>query len=134
MASSGGHSETPQDLESLVHEVLRDGFAVNLGVSDASGPWVAPVVYVLDDAFDSGGLMKKREAHAERHICVQRSAELRLQTRVNTQPVRHDTDGWVHRQAEPREVDRAKADVMELGARPIDIQERQRPPRLRADH
>ena len=52
MARSGGHSETPQDLESLVHEVLRDGFAVNLGVSDASGPWVAPVVYVLDDAFD----------------------------------------------------------------------------------
>jgi uncharacterized protein YhbP (UPF0306 family) len=39
-------------LKSLVHEVLRDGFAVNLGVSDASGPWVAPVVYVLDDAFD----------------------------------------------------------------------------------
>jgi nitroimidazol reductase NimA-like FMN-containing flavoprotein (pyridoxamine 5'-phosphate oxidase superfamily) len=35
-----------------VHEVLRDGFAVNLGVSDASGPWIAPVVYVLDDAFD----------------------------------------------------------------------------------
>jgi nitroimidazol reductase NimA-like FMN-containing flavoprotein (pyridoxamine 5'-phosphate oxidase superfamily) len=41
-----------QDLRSLVHEVLRDGFAVNLGVSDASGPWIAPVVYVLDDAFD----------------------------------------------------------------------------------
>ena len=35
-----------------MHEVLRDGFAVNLGVSDASGPWIAPVVYVLDDAFD----------------------------------------------------------------------------------
>ena len=41
-----------QDLTSLVQEVLRDGFAVNLGVSDASGPWIAPVVYVLDDAFD----------------------------------------------------------------------------------
>jgi nitroimidazol reductase NimA-like FMN-containing flavoprotein (pyridoxamine 5'-phosphate oxidase superfamily) len=41
-----------QDLKSLVHEVLRDGFAVNLGVSDASGPWVAPVVYVFDDDFD----------------------------------------------------------------------------------
>ena len=52
MARSGGHRETPQDLKSLVHEVLRDGFAVNLGVSDASGPWIAPVVYVLDDAFD----------------------------------------------------------------------------------
>ena len=52
MARSGGHRATPQDLKSLVHEVLRDGFAVNLGVSDASGPWIAPVVYVLDDAFD----------------------------------------------------------------------------------
>lgn len=52
MARSAGHRETPQDLETLVHEVLRDGFAVNLGVSDASGPWIAPVVYVLDDAFD----------------------------------------------------------------------------------
>ena len=41
-----------QDLKSLVHEVLRDGFAVNLGVSDASGPWIAPVVYVFDDAFN----------------------------------------------------------------------------------
>ena len=52
MARSGGHRETPQDLKSLVHEVLRDGFALNLGVSDASGLWIAPVVYVLDDAFD----------------------------------------------------------------------------------
>jgi hypothetical protein len=33
-----------QDLRWLVQEVLRDGFAVNLGVSDASGPWIAPVV------------------------------------------------------------------------------------------
>ena len=41
-----------QDLQSLVHEVLRDGFAADLGVSDASGPWVAPVVYVFDDAFN----------------------------------------------------------------------------------
>lgn len=41
-----------QDLRSLVQEVLRDGFVVTLGVSDASGPWIAPVVYVLDDAFD----------------------------------------------------------------------------------
>lgn len=41
-----------QDLRSLVQEVLRDGFVANLGVSDASGPWVTPVVYVLDDAFD----------------------------------------------------------------------------------
>ncbi len=41
-----------EDLEALVHEVLRDGFVVNLGVADAEGPWVAPVVYVLDDAFD----------------------------------------------------------------------------------
>lgn len=40
------------DLQALVHEVLRDGFVVNLGVADAEGPWVAPVVYVLDDAFD----------------------------------------------------------------------------------
>lgn len=40
------------DLRSLVEEVLRDGFAANLGVSDASGPWIAPVVYVLDDALD----------------------------------------------------------------------------------
>ena len=42
----------PPDLQSLVREVLRDGFAVNLGVSDASGPWIAPVVYVVDDAFN----------------------------------------------------------------------------------
>jgi uncharacterized protein YhbP (UPF0306 family) len=41
-----------QDLGSLVHEVLRDGFVLNLGVSDASGPWIAPVVYVVDDTFD----------------------------------------------------------------------------------
>jgi nitroimidazol reductase NimA-like FMN-containing flavoprotein (pyridoxamine 5'-phosphate oxidase superfamily) len=41
-----------EDLPALVHEVLRDGFVVNLGVADAEGPWVAPVVYVLDDAFD----------------------------------------------------------------------------------
>ena len=44
------HGVAP-DLKSLVQEVLRDGFAVNLGVSDASGPWIAPVVYVFDDAF-----------------------------------------------------------------------------------
>ncbi len=41
-----------RDLKSVVQEVLRDGFAVNLGVCDASGPWIAPVVYVVDDAFD----------------------------------------------------------------------------------
>ena len=41
-----------QDLRSLVHEVLRDGFAMHLGVADANGPWVAPVVYVVDDVFD----------------------------------------------------------------------------------
>lgn len=35
-----------------MQEVLRDGFVVNLGVSDASGPWVAPVVYVVDDALN----------------------------------------------------------------------------------
>lgn len=40
------------DLRFLVQEVLRDGFAVNLGVCDANGPWVAPVVYVVDDAFN----------------------------------------------------------------------------------
>lgn len=38
-----------QDLKPLVAEVLRDGFAVNLGVADGAGPWIAPVVYVLDD-------------------------------------------------------------------------------------
>jgi nitroimidazol reductase NimA-like FMN-containing flavoprotein (pyridoxamine 5'-phosphate oxidase superfamily) len=41
-----------EDLKSLVQEVLGDGFVVNLGVSDANGPWVAPVVYVFDDAFN----------------------------------------------------------------------------------
>ena len=47
-----GQERMAQDLKSLVQEVLRDGFAVNLGVADASGPWVAPVVYVVDDAFN----------------------------------------------------------------------------------
>jgi uncharacterized protein YhbP (UPF0306 family) len=41
-----------EDLKALVQEVLRDGFVVNLGVADAEGPWVAPVVYVVDGAFD----------------------------------------------------------------------------------
>lgn len=41
-----------EDLKSLVREVLRDGFVMNLGVADAEGPWVAPVVYVVDDDFN----------------------------------------------------------------------------------
>lgn len=41
-----------RDLKSVVQEVLRDGYVVNVGVSDASGPWVAPLVYVVDDAFN----------------------------------------------------------------------------------
>jgi uncharacterized protein YhbP (UPF0306 family) len=40
------------DLRSVVHEVLHDGYFVDLGVADASGRWIAPVVYVADDALD----------------------------------------------------------------------------------
>lgn len=37
------------EIETLIREIYQEGFVVNLGVADAEGPWVAPVVYVFDD-------------------------------------------------------------------------------------
>lgn len=39
------------DLPNLIRSILEKGYLMSLGIADASGPWVADVLYVHDNAF-----------------------------------------------------------------------------------